>query len=285
MAKGRLLLLASIILILFFINQIFDLNIRLATPNFNPNPLERVVSYSLKDYTGTYAVVIKNFKTGEEFKMNEGRNFEPASLYKLWLMATVYTHIKDGKLTEDQRLSQSIPALNSKFGITDPELTTGGITQEVSLALHQMITISHNYSALLLAEEVGNSQMEVFLENYGLKNSGIGDPPKTTAADIALYFEKLYKKELVSPEYSDKMLELLKKQQLNGKLPKYLPQGTPFAHKTGELGWFSHDAGIVYSPRADYLIVILSESSLPVGANERIANLSKTVFDYFQDQD
>lgn len=283
MAKGRLFSLAIAVLVLFFINQIFDLNIRLATPNFNPNPLEKVVTYSLKDSTGTYAVVIKNFKTGEKFKMNENRVFEPASLYKLWLMATVYTQIKDGKLKEEDVLSESIPALNSKFGLTDPELTSGGITQEVSLALHQMITISHNYSALLLAEKVGNSQMEEFIRTSGYNNSGTGDPPKTTAADIALFLERLYKKEVVSPEYSDKMIELMKKQQLNGKLPKYLPEGTVMAHKTGELGWFSHDAGIVFTPTQDYLIVVLSESNLPAGANERIANLSKAVYDYFNE--
>lgn len=269
------------VVILFLINQIFDINYQLISPNFKPNPLGKIVTNSLGGTQGSYAVVIKNFKTGEEFKMNEERIFEPGSLYKLWLMATVYQEIKEGRLTEETTLSDSIPRLNQSFGITDPELTEGGISQTVSLALNQMITISHNYSALLLAKEVGNSKMQAYLEDNGYPNSGTGDPPKTTASDIALYFDRLYKKEVASPEYSDKMLEILKKQQLNNGLPKLLQEGTVVAHKTGDLGWFKHDAGIVFSPKGDYLIVVLSESDSPLGAQERIAQLSKDVFDYF----
>jgi len=236
---------------------------------------------SLKDSQGTYAVVIKNFKNGQEFALNENRVYEPGSLYKLWLMATVYTHIKDGRLKEDDILSQNIPTLNQKFAIIDPELTEGGITATVSQSLHQMITISHNYAALLLAEKVGNSQIKVFLNQNGLNASDIGDPPQTTASDIALFYEKLYRKELVTPEFSDKMIEILKKQQLNDGLPRYLPPETIVAHKTGDLGWFKHDAGVVFTQKGDYLIIILSESDSPTGAQNRIALLSKAVYDYF----
>ena len=47
------------------------------------------------------------------------------------------------------------------------------------------------------------------------------------------------------------MLELLKAQTLNDKLPKYLPDQVIMAHKAGELDDVSHDAGIVYSPAGD----------------------------------
>jgi beta-lactamase class A len=53
------------------------------------------------------------------------------------------------------------------------------------------------------------------------------------------------------------------------------------AHKTGELGQVSHDGGIVYTEKGDYIIVVLSESTLPKGAEERIANISKDVYAYF----
>ncbi|OGE25176.1 hypothetical protein A3H85_02660 [Candidatus Daviesbacteria bacterium RIFCSPLOWO2_02_FULL_40_8] len=282
MARGKIFfVIITSLLILFFISQIFDVNTRLISSNFKPNPLTKIVMNSLKDSQGTYAVVIKNFKNGQEFALNENRVYEPGSLYKLWLMATVYTHIKDGRLKEDDILSQNIPTLNQKFAIIDPELTEGGITATVSQSLHQMITISHNYAALLLAEKVGNSQIKVFLNQNGLNASDIGDPPQTTASDIALFYEKLYRKELVTPEFSDKMIEILKKQQLNDGLPRYLPPETIVAHKTGDLGWFKHDAGVVFTQKGDYLIIILSESDSPTGAQNRIALLSKAVYDYF----
>ena len=92
----------------------------------------------------------------------------------------------------------------------------------------------------------------------------------------------LYRLEkLADEQYTGLMVDLLKGQKLNEKLPKYLPKGTAVAHKTGEIGWFSHDVGIVYSPSGDYIIVVLSESESPAGANDRIAQVSKAVYEYF----
>ena len=81
--------------------------------------------------------------------------------------------------------------------------------------------------------------------------------------------------------YTDKMLTLLKRQRLNGKLPKYLPKQSIIAHKTGELDSYSHDAGIVYAPPGEYIIVVLSETTSRAQADERIALLSQSVYKYF----
>lgn len=246
--------------------------------------LAEVVDKSLEDTKGTYSVYIKNLKTNEEYKKNENQKFESGSLYKLWVMATVFSQISDGILKEDQVLSQKIATLNSKFDIASDaaELKDGTITQTVKVALEQMITISHNYSSLLLTEKVKIGSIEKFLTKNGLTQSNTGQPPKTTALDTGSFLEKLYRGEIVNPEYSKQMIELLKRQKLNDGLPKYLPkESITVGHKTGEIGWFKHDAGIVFTPKGDYIIVVLSESSSPTGAQERIASLSKTVYEYF----
>ena len=77
------------------------------------------------------------------------------------------------------------------------------------------------------------------------------------------------------------MIALLKQQTLNDKLPKYLPENVEIAHKTGEIDRFSHDAGIVFFEKGDYIIVVLSETDNSPAANERIADISKKVFEYF----
>lgn len=263
-----------------------------STPTPTPanfKTLQLVVEKSLEGTQGTYSVYIKNLKTNESFAYNENLAYEAGSLYKLWTMAAVFNLLESGELDEDQKLSQSIAVLNRKFGI-DPanaEQTTGTITLTVKEALNQMITISHNYAALLLTEKIKLSTVSKWLEANKFANSKVGSDgsaPQTTALDIALFLEKLYRAELGSDENTNKMLELLKAQKLNNKLPLYLPQGTIIAHKTGELGWFSHDAGIVYTPKNEYIIVVLSESSSPKGAEERIGQLSKNVFDYFAKQ-
>lgn len=246
--------------------------------------LQTTIENALAGAKGTYAVYIKNLKTEEEYVLNGDRIFEAGSLYKIWLMAAVFEKIKNGKLKEDDVLTQEIEVLNRKFEISssNTELTGGTISLTVKSALEQMITISHNYAALLLTENVGVSSLKVFLKQNGLNKSDISVPPKTTAADTGLFFEKLYKGKLVSREASLKMIEILKKQKLNDGLPKKLPSDVKVAHKTGDIGWFKHDAGIVFGEFGDYIIVVLSESNFPLGAQERIANVSKAVYGYFE---
>jgi beta-lactamase class A len=259
------------------------------TPQPSPTPnvtLEASINKALEGSKGRYGIAVKNLKTGESFYKDEDSEFEAGSLYKLWTMATVFKQIEAGTLKEDQKLSRTIAYLNQRFSI-DPKLaeqTEGGITLTVSQALNQMITISHNYAALLLTEKIRLSSVANFLKQNGFNKSSVGttgDAPTTTPSDIALFFEKLHKGELGSPDSTQKMLDLLKSQKLNHKIPKNLPNGTVVAHKTGEIGWFTHDGGIIFSEKGEYIIVVLSESPSPKGAEERIADISKAVFDYF----
>jgi beta-lactamase class A len=144
-----------------------------------------------------------------------------------------------------------------------------------------MITISDNYSALLLVSKLRLSNVSKFMLEQGLTGSKTGIPPRTTAADTALLYERLYKGNVVDSESSREMIELLSKQELNDRIPKYLPDGTVVAHKTGELGGYKHDAGIIFG-KDPILFVVLSESNAPLGAAERIALLSRDVFNYFE---
>ncbi len=249
-------------------------------------PLGSTIQDALTESNGTYGIVVKNLKTDESYYINSHRQYESGSLYKLWVMATVFEQIKEGKLHENDVLSENVSQLNKTFYI-DPdsaEKTSGNITLTVHNALEQMITVSDNYAALLLTEKIKLFNLSLFLEQNGFLESKVGikgKPPVTTPADIALFFEKLYKGQLADPKYTNEMIGLLKRQRLNEKIPKYIPDGISIAHKTGELDQFTHDAGIVYAPNGDYILVALSESDSRDLANERIAGISQNVYNYF----
>ncbi len=244
--------------------------------------LEKIVLPLIEKENGTYSVVIRNLKTGAHYNYNEAEVYSSASLYKLWTMATVFQQIKDGKLTLDKPISAEIAMLNKAFDLgEDAELSEGTISNTVEGAVEQMITISHNYSAILLTYVIKNSSVRQFLLSYHLTDSKTGAPPTTTADDIADYYEMLYKGELISKDFSNQMIEILKRQKLNDRIPKYLPTDTSIAHKTGELGGVKHDAGIVFSKKGDYVIVMMSETNAPLKAAEVEANISKGVWGYF----
>ena len=264
------------------------------TPTQTPqHQLEQLVKKYLTNQEGKYGVAIKNLKTGESYYYNEDKKFNSASLYKLWVMAVAFQKIKDGSLDEDEVLSAPIAKLNDTLSTTTPTPTPEGfspptpsvsepvrISMKTSEAIEKMITISDNYAALLVASRSGSVSVANFLKEYGLENSNFKQPPQTTGGDTAMFFEKLYKGEIVDQEYSKKMIDILKQQTLNDRIPKYLPS-IEVAHKTGELSESKHDGGIVYTEKGDYIIVVLSESNDPPLSSENIANFSKGVYDYF----
>lgn len=232
-----------------------------------------------------YGIVVKNLKTGETFTNSENKTFLSASLYKIWVMAATFQQISNGKMSENEELKGSLDELNVKLEIAtqsaEPTPEKKEVTYNLGEAIDVMITVSDNYAALLVASRSGEQSIFNFLKTYGLENSSYKQPPKTTAIDVANLLEKIYKGEVVNKQYSQRMIEILKKQKLNDRIPKYLPTYTEVAHKTGELGYFKHDAGIVFSNKGDYIIVVLSETEDSASSAEKIANFSKDIYEYF----
>lgn len=245
--------------------------------------LKSVIENVLKDSEGRYGIYIKNLKTGETYAKNEHDKFESASLYKVWVLGTVLTKIKEGKISEDDPITADVIALNEKFESKeeDADLKTGAVNFTIKSAIEQMIVISHNYAAYALIEKIGEGEIRKFLEKYGLEESSFDTEFKTTASDLGKLFEGMYRGEIIDAEYSQKMLDLLLRQQKNDRIPKYLPEGTLVAHKTGELPNIQNDGGIVYSPNGDFIIIILSETQDVTSASDTIAKISEAVYKYF----
>lgn len=245
--------------------------------------LEEIVQNELENASGTYSVAIKNLKTNEYYFYNERRQFETASLYKLWVMGAVFEEIEKGNINKAQNIGFEAEDINKRLDIAteSAEITEGFVGDSVENALERMITISDNYSAHILYLTVGWSKIKNFLNYYEFNDSSADLPILTTSSDMLAFFEKLYQGDIVEKEASGEMLEILKRQQLNDRIPKYLPQNTQIAHKTGELGGLKHDAGIVFSEKGDYIIVLLSETNNQSDAAEIEAKVSKKVWDYF----
>jgi beta-lactamase class A len=270
------------------------------------NPLEKVspiLSLAQKDLgipNENFSVAIKNLKTNEVFYYNESKKFKAASLYKIWVMGTVFGLISQGKISEDEVLIGDKNELNINLEEATPsaapsisnqpekseeekkkELEERQVKYNVLNAIENMIVISDNYAAILVSSRSANVNVVSFLKKYGLEDSIYSKPPITTASDLAIVLEKIYKGEVIDKSYSQRMIDILKRQRLNDRIPKYLPENIPVAHKTGELELNKHDAGIVFLETGDYVIVVMSDTDDPTVASEKIAKFSKSVFDYF----
>ncbi len=255
-------------------------------PGYTPLPfvgdaaLERVVRQALGNDSAHFGVYIKNLADGHGVAVNASQQFYGASLYKTWVMLEAEHQLDEGLLQLNQRFIVS--DYYAAFGLNDGELQA---CDEPSLeqALASMMSISDNVAGNLVLELVGAANINASLRSLGMTASGLyqDDSLPATAAEMELLLEAIARQQAVSPGASDAMLALLETETVDDRLPALLPDGTRIAHKTGSWTTAMHDAGVVYSPNATYVIVVLSDYDFTEGYQGKIAQLSKAVYDFF----
>lgn len=242
----------------------------------------------LAEKQGDYAIYVKDLlpEGKRNVYINSDQSYEAASLYKLYLMAAVFEAVNKGEMSLDTEISAKLSHLEAVLGSVDygyQHLSSSEVaTYTVSECLDRVARISDNYAAIMLAEKVGWDSLQAVAEGVGAKNTSIKTPISTSAEDVGLLLEGIYKGEIASFESSEQIIDLLTKAQINDRIPAKLPEGMKIAHKTGELSQVRNDAGIVFLEGNPYLIVMMTKNL--EGEDEGIENLaevSKIVYDYY----
>ena len=266
---------------------------------FKRSGLSKIVQNNLSGKSGDYAIFIEDFSDSESYGLRQNDMFPAASLYKLYLMAAVLKEVDSGQLTMDSTVTSSKSRLTTVLGSVDTgyESAPETITHTIEEALTRIGRVSDNFSSILLTDKIGADKIQQMAEQLGAENTRIKSPTliindseepyiSTSASDIGRFFKKLFKKEIVSVNVSDKLAEFLGLNQLNNRIPAGVPEDVKVLHKTGELAMIRHDAGIVYLPEKAYVIVLMSQNIK--GEDEVVetfVNISKDVYKYFQSKE
>jgi beta-lactamase class A len=88
---------------------------------------------------------------------------------------------------------------------------------------------------------------------HGVRRDGFSyslgpDNNVSTPRDMTRLVEMIVKAECLDQQSCKAVLDILFKQQLNDRLPRFLPPGTRIAHKTGTFSGVRNDCGIIYIP-------------------------------------
>ena len=251
------------------------------------DPVDDIIKVAPLDFNGQLAIFIKNLKTGKTYEISADQKYTSASLYKLAVMWATFEAIEKGTLKKESILSANKIVLDKTLeGAKNEERkpSTGNdqeiISYNVQEALRLMITISDNYSAILLSEKLGWRNIDDLMEKEGLGDFDlVSSNLQTSARSVGALFERIYANSAVNSQASQEMKTLLYNQQINDRIPKYLPPDIKVGHKTGELDSIRHDAGIVLGKKSHYIFVFLTDTAQPLDAAEEIAVLSKQIFD------
>ena len=195
---------------------------------------------------------IKNKQT--LFKHNENEQLVSASTIKVPIMLYALNEVKNHKLTLDTKLFVSKDVI-----LEDSEVYEHG-EREASLyeLIMWMIIKSDNTSTNVLINyftmEKINEYCEKVLETKHTSVQRImldfkaieeGRNNYISQLDLCNMFIKLHNKEILNDELCEIAISILLNQRWQNQIMRYIYEPTLYAHKTGDLDYLHHDAGMM----------------------------------------
>lgn len=227
----------------------------------------------IESIPGNIGFFYKNLVTGETSRYHGDMPLVAASVIKLPLMMEAFRQFDAGELDLNAhvliRPESKVPSCGVLTYLHD------GIDVTVSDLVTLAIIVSDNTATNLLMDLVGIERVNAFLDAHGARvtrlrrkmfdreSAAKGIQNIITAEEIGMLLEKLYRRELISPKCSTQMINLLKNQQLNGKIPFRFTEDVEIAHKTGEDDHITHDVGIVYTESPFILCICSNHVNVP----------------------
>lgn len=262
------------------------------------NDLKRLLETSSDVQVG---LALFDLASGYQLLVHPDVPFHPASTFKLGVMMELFHQAAQGEFSLDDPL----PVINSFHSIADQSefSLSPQDDSETDLYRHigeemtlrdlnaRMIIYSSNFATNLLIGKVGAARVTRFMQDLGTNDLVIRRGPEdgkayalglnnsATARSLMQVLVCLARRSVVSPDASDEMINILRKQQFNEGIPAELPKGVSVAHKTGWNDMLYHDAAIVFPPgHAPYVLVIMTSGlSEKKEAPALVASLSAVI--------
>jgi beta-lactamase class A len=244
-------------------------------------------------YPGRVSIYIKDLKSGRTWTHNPDDLFPAASLIKVPILIATFYKIRDGGVSLDDRLT--ITRLNRRGGSGSLKWRPDGTKLALRDALTHMINESDNTATQMVLERVGIGYVQqqfprmgllytgIYEEGMSIKGGRVAHENYTTAREMEMLLEKIYRGEAVDKNSSDLMMEILKKPKaVASRLQKGMPSGWEIAHKTGLLRQACHDSAIFFTPNGDYAITVLTGQNASYSqAKDFITKLAHVTFENY----
>lgn len=218
---------------------------------------DRTVLELLEDMPGQVGFYYKDLTTGETFGYRAGETFQAASVIKLPILAAIYLRAEREPGLFEERLT--VREEDKLPGCGALQHIAGEHSYDIASLCRLMTVISDNTATNVLIRRFGLEELNAGFARLGLERTRLyrllfdaqaaarGLENLFVPEEIGALLERLCRGELVSPQADRAMIELLKAQQINHKIPGRLPPDIPVAHKTGEDTGIANDVGIVFA--------------------------------------
>jgi beta-lactamase class A len=265
-------------------------------------------------------VAATHLVTGRHIGHREGEVFGLASVIKLPVLVTLYEEVLEGRADLRERITYRSAAKVPGSGVlqdlddgltltlrdlavlmitvsdntaaemltvrlTKPRveaamarygLTSIGMPLGVRALLYELVDLDHtkpgqyDEARTLLRQSAGSGGRAVVPE----------ETDRGSPRDLCRLMEMIGKHEILDDASCDDILDILRRNKADSRIPALLPKATVVAHKTGTIRGVRNDVGIVHAPSGPYAVAILSRG-LPsdIRSDVRIAEISLKVFE------
>lgn len=233
----------------------------------------------LEKMPGKISFYYQSLDRADSFEYQSDQPLMAASVIKLFVMTEAFARIEEGKLDPDAMVTvkrkDCVPSCGALNYLHD------NIQVTVMDLITLMIILSDNTATNVMIDLLGIDEINARIRMLGFEKTilkrkmfdsekaAMGLENYISAKEVGTLLEKMYHRTLISENASAKMIEILKNQRLNHKIPFYIkPMGGPaIAHKTGEDDGITHDCGIVFAEHP--FVVCFCGNETDVTAYER----------------
>jgi beta-lactamase class A len=236
--------------------------------------LEAIIAERVQGFKGTAGIYVKDLRSGRVSLFNADTIFPTASIVKVPILLGVTAAVENGQLAYD-----------SNHIYRDSLLYTGedilgsfknGSTIALKKIIMLMMTTSDNTASLWLQSLAGGGQrINELLAQQGLSNTFVNSRTagreanrsqygwgQTTPSEMGRLLEKIYRKEVISPYASEKMLRAMSRNfwDEDESLSSFPPYIEVFS-KNGCVNASRSEAMIVNAPNRPFVFCIFTKNN------------------------
>lgn len=250
---------------------------------------------------GNHSLYYQEIGKGEEQNIPaliiQNKQIRAASVIKIFILAALYQQSEEGLIDLDE---VHVLTEEEKVGGTGSlQNQPAGTEWTFHQLAHLMIAESDNTASNIIIEKLGGLEStQAMIHKLGYKETELnrkfldmdalskGIDNYINAKDVGELLEKLYRRELISVEASDDMLEQFKGQHYRDKLLFQLPSNVVTYNKTGMFDEYGvqSDAAIIVTEKGAFVVAVLSEGGNAQEQNAALNQFGKELTELFINQ-
>lgn len=248
------------------------------------SPIERAVAAASARCGCRMGIAAKHLESGLAYEHLADSEFEAASVIKVAVLTEAVAEAREGKVV-----------LSERWKLTDEEkadgsgvllILDGGLEPTWNDLLTLMIGPSDNTAADAWIRRLGVEPINARMEALGFAHirllatipalSRRGEDPSPwrglrlgslTPRDLALWYERVARGELLDADSSRKIFDYLDKDPSRLRAARRFSAGDLWAGKTGSMSGVRNDSGILRTKKGRFVLVLLTDGSTSSSAN------------------